>query len=66
MGSGAASAGEGLLNYFQDLLCRVLQAQKREQEKRNAENEAFNRAMAENAEYIANLDKLPFTHFDKE
>jgi len=54
------------LNYFQDLLCRVLQAQKREQEKRNAENEAFNRAMAENAEYIANLDKLPFTHFDKE
>jgi hypothetical protein len=48
------------VNYFQALMERVLGTQKREQEKRDAEAEAYNRAMAENAEYIAGLERLPF------
>lgn len=46
------------MNFFQEMLARVTGAQRREQEKRDAEAEAYNRAMAENAEYIAGLDKL--------
>ncbi len=55
------------MNYFQQMLERVLGAQKREQEKRDAEAEAYNRAMVENAEYIAGLNTLPYgTKFDGE
>lgn len=49
------------MNYFHAVMDRVLGAQKREQEKRDAEAEAYGRALTENAEYIANLDTLPFT-----
>jgi hypothetical protein len=52
--------------YLSAMLDRVKAFRGREQEKRTAEEEAFNRAMAENAEYIANLDNLPFGHVDKE
>lgn len=54
------------MNYFQALMDRVLGAQMREQEKRDAEAEAYGRALTENAEYIANLNTLPFTWRDKE
>ena len=52
--------------YMATVWQRVVDFRKREQEKRAAEEEAFNRAMAENAEYIANLANLPFGHVDKE
>ena len=42
-------------NYFLEILGRMTAFKKREQEKRDAEDEAFNRAMAENAEYIEGL-----------
>lgn len=48
------------MSYFQDMLARMVGAQKREMEKRNAENEAYNRVLAENAEYVAGLNTLPF------
>lgn len=55
------------MNYFQAFMERVLGAQKREQVKRDAEIEAYNRALTENAEYIAGLNTLPFkTKFDGE
>lgn len=50
------------MNYFQAFMGRVLGAQKREQEKRDSETKAYNRAMAENAEYIAGLEKLDTPH----
>lgn len=43
---------------FEAIMARARAAQKREQEKRDAEIAAYNQAMAENAEYIAGLEKL--------
>lgn len=48
------------MNYLQALMNRVINFQETERKKRAAEEEAFQRAMVENAEYIAGLNTLPF------
>jgi hypothetical protein len=48
-------------NYLLELLDRVINARKREEEKRNAEMEEYNRVLTENAEYIRSMGDAP--HF---
>ncbi len=54
------------MSYLQDVMARFGQFAAREREKRDVEAAELARVQAENAEYVARLDALPFGATPKE